>query len=381
MLLPSLCVALFSQLSPTPELDAGSALRIEDLSLELLLDQPLASGDVGGFGHRLDTRGAEKTKSNVFVHGYATVDYTSQRGTHSFDAHYFNVFFGATLLERVFPELQLELEHGNALLARFAQVDVRLAEAAVVRAGLFLVPFGTYNEFLYPEYLAKVGRGPLVLTHANIIPTVWNDVGLQLRGRVPFGKHAFHYAAYLVNGLEQADPTPKDGVPSEGGGIRAMRGNYTDANFPNKSFGGRLGVELFEKAVGLGASAYRGIYTVEGSRWLTLVGLDAVVKWRALDLLIEGVQASQQVTAGELVKRGVYAVLAYRLLEWLEPAVAFDRQVLGGSRAENKTRTTFNLNVLPFEQLRLVIRASYTVSLSDTGSRDDIVLVQSSVGF
>lgn len=364
---------------------------VEELSIEgllqaeSLLEDSIAAGDVGGFGFRL-----ESLKTSVGLHAYATLDYTylSASNQHSFDAHYFNVFVNANIADRVFPELQLEIEHVREVGARFAQVDVKAFDFLVVRAGLFLVPFGTYNEFLYPEYLNKVPRSPLALTHADIIPVAWNEVGLQLRGRVPLGKHSLNYAVYVVNGLQQADPAPGDGVIQEGGGIRAMRGNWLGLANPRKSFGGRVGGDFFNRAITVGVSGYRGNYTVEGDRALSMYGFDLTAQYKDFWLMIEGVRSHQEITSptdpaarSELVKQGIYAVASYKIADLLEPAIAFDRAVIGGASSTNKSRTTFCLNVYPVRKVHLVTRASYTVSLADNGARDDIFMIQSSIGF
>lgn len=375
------------------QLDGGTAESkpADDVSFEALLQaestllDSVAAGEVGGFGFRLET-----LNTTVNLHAYATFDYTyfSAANQHSFDAHYFNLFVSANIADRVFPEVQLEIEHASQFSARFAQVDVKAFEFLVVRAGLFLVPFGTFNEFLYPEYLSKLPRSPLVLTHANIIPVAWNEVGLQLRGRKALGRHSFNYAVYVVNGLEQADASPRDGVVEEGGDIRPMRGNWLDLANPKKSYGGRLGAEFFDQTVTVGLSGYRGNYTVEADRALSMYGFDVTLQYKGLWVMIEGVRSHQEITApgdptrlAEVVKQGLYAVAAYKIGEYLEPAVGFDRAVIGGPAARNKSRTTFCLNVYPFPKINLVTRAAYTLSLADNGARDDLFMIQTSIGF
>ncbi len=189
---------------------------IEDISIEELLEQEVvAVGETGSFGSRLENLGVKP-----YVHAYAVIDFMEQQGVPStFNAHYFNVFIGANIAERVIPEVQLEYEHGgDEIQVRFAQIDVRVAEDLLaVRAGKFLVPMGLYNEYLYPEYISKTPQRPFAMR--EIVPVSWAETGVQLRGRYGWAAHRdMNYALYVVNGLEQ-----KDG--KDGGGIRHMRGN------------------------------------------------------------------------------------------------------------------------------------------------------------
>ncbi|MFZ5468322.1 MAG: hypothetical protein ACOZIN_02695 [Myxococcota bacterium] len=370
--------------APAEAKPAESMKPVEELSLDYLLNVAVAQGEAGSFGTRL-----EKLDTSVFLHAYLTLDYYNQNSQHSFDAHYFNVFVGGNVADRLFPEVQVELEHGNEFAVRFAQLDVKLHEAFIVRSGLFLVPFGLYNEFLYPEYLTKLPRSPLVLFYRDIIPVAWNDTGVQVRGKTNLSSAlGLSYAAYLVNGLEQKDAAPKDGVIVEGGGIRGMRGNFRDLNNANKAFGGRLSLDLWDETLLFGVSGYRGMYTAEGRRFLTLLGSEVLFKKNKFYFRVEGAVALQDVSDAaepdglrQLTKQGVYALAAYSVIPQIEPAVAFDRIVLGGRVSDNVSRFTLGVNYRPFGQSNFVTRASYTFSRPDgSTTRDDIFMIQASMG-
>ena len=141
-----------------PSADTAAApIALESISLEELLATPIRTGEAGSFGYSLEAMGIKP-----YLHGYATIDWAQrfQDGPdlNTFDAHYFNVFVGANIQDVVTPEIQIETEHGFEFAVRFAQVDVKVNDYLSVRAGLFLVPFGVYNEYLYPEYISKLPR-------------------------------------------------------------------------------------------------------------------------------------------------------------------------------------------------------------------------------
>lgn len=354
-----------------------AAAPADEESLEAMLARRTEAGEVGSFGYRL-----ESLKTEVYVHGFATLDFIAPIGKPSyFDPHYFNVFVGANIFERVFPEVQLELEHGNEFAIRYAQVDARAAKWLVVRAGLFLVPFGQFNEVLYPEYLSRTPRGPMVTTHSRIIPVAWNDVGLQLRGTWDWGQNrGLSYALYVSNGLEQKSPTA--GVVSDGGQLRSMRGNMLDANHGDKAIGGRLAVAPIEGLLA-GGSFYTGAYTTDGRQRLTMVGGDVSLKRWGLHALFEAAWVGLTTSAGPLERWGLFGTLAYRVTPWLEPAVAIDR-TLGGTTATNGTRSSVGLNVRPVTQYseNFVVRAFYTaIHTQAAAALEHLVILQTSVAF
>jgi hypothetical protein len=53
----------------------------------------------------------------------------------------------------------------------------------IARAGFFEAPVGAFNEYLYPDFLRITGLPPLF--SLGVVPALWSEVGLQLRGRIP----------------------------------------------------------------------------------------------------------------------------------------------------------------------------------------------------
>lgn len=301
---------------PLPlELEAVPEGDITNVELDQLLSA--RSGGSGGFGFRLGDLAIEP-----YVHGYAVIDgVLNETAPFTFDLHYFNVFVGARIGDAVQAEIQLEHEHSEEFAVRFGQVDVRAADWFVVRVGLFLVPFGRYNEYLYPEYLEPVPRGPLVLFMRNVIPVVWNDVGVQVRGTFDLGDHnALGYSVYVINGLVQRDDEATPEI-EEGGALRDMRGNFRDLD-ADKGVGARLFAhgDLYE----VGFSFYTGAYRSDGGRRLYMGNVDAEL--RASPVLVRAAAAyvAQEITGGAIERAGAYVRASWTIIPEIRPALALD---------------------------------------------------------
>lgn len=126
------------------------------------------------------------------------------------------------------------------------------SRAITVRGGLFLVPFGNWNRNSRPHETLLI-RTPLNLEH--LYPAYWRDLGLLVEGEIG----VFTYAAYLGNGLAEADE-PWTGQ------------QFTDNN-TDKAKGGRVGLVL-SQAVRAGVSYYTGKYDDLNMRDLILEGAD-----------------------------------------------------------------------------------------------------------
>ena len=120
------------------------------------------------------------------------------------------------------------------------------------RAGLFLVPFGTWNRASRPHESLLV-RTPLNLEF--LYPPYWRDLGLLIEGETG----VLSYAGFIGNGLAEADTL--------GSGQQ-----FTDNN-SDKGKGGRLGLS-FGRAIRAGVSYYIGKYDDTNMYDLTLEGAD-----------------------------------------------------------------------------------------------------------
>jgi len=147
-------------------------------------------------------------------------------------------------------ELEFVLE-GNELETGLEYADVMyvLNRNMTVRAGKFLLPFGTFMERLHPAWINRLPNTPLGYGHDGIAPS--SGIGVELRGAFDLGGPTLNYSVYSTNG-----PRLKDGnlEPEEAGMLQFE--NYEDTNLA-KAYGGRIGLLPFsDSSTEIGFSAY-----------------------------------------------------------------------------------------------------------------------------
>ena len=223
---------------------AADISDIYQMSIEDLMELDIKTGKPGWFGSQL-----EQIDIDPYVHGYAVADYRDYdfnrgRSVETFDLHYFNILIGTNIGDKIGAETLLEYEHGGDDIAmRYGIIDYEISESMIFRMGKFLLPIGKFNEYLSPEYANKLPDRPKCLW--NIVPIVWAEVGVQLRGQYELqSNRSFNYAFYVVNGLEQS--ANENGSVAEGGNIRDMRMNNRDSKNSDKAYGGRIGYKPFK---------------------------------------------------------------------------------------------------------------------------------------
>lgn len=126
------------------------------------------------------------------------------------------------------------------------------SKAVTVRAGLFLVPFGTWNRASRPHETMLV-RTPLNLE--LLYPAYWRELGLLVEGEIG----VVTYAAYIGNGLAESGDL---------GAAQQFADNNTD-----KAKGGRIGL-ILGQGLQAGVSYYTGKYDDLNIRDLTLESAD-----------------------------------------------------------------------------------------------------------
>jgi len=362
---------LFCLLGPAALL-AQEDLEVETLNLEALLNEDLASGESGSFGLRLDEKGIRP-----FLHGYmvfaGSQGFGAEEAPFSFDLHYFNIFVGAHIADFLVPEIQLEHEHGGEqILIRYAQLDITIVdEFLLLRVGKFLVPMGTFNEYLYPEYIAKATERAFM--HREIIPVSWAEVGVQLRGKWSWSERTnLNYALFVVNGLEQNDGSATIAV-EEGGLIRGMRNNYRDEHNGDKAVGGRLGIRAIPQ-LEVGLSGYTGAYTEDGAQRLAIGTLDLAFEVGGLVLHADYTVASQSLASGDSkLLQGASLQGSYKFpvsTSWLEPVLRVDAITLDQGDETDRLRATAGFNVYPDVDLPFVLKADYSLTLNQAAGLD-----------
>jgi hypothetical protein len=185
-----------------------------------------------------------------------------------------------------------------------AWVGFSLSEALRLRCGLYLVPFGRYNEsgrafetiLVEPPY--PVGK---------VAPSSWRDIGLLAEGKIG----VFKFAAYIGNGLAEAESL--------------SAGQQFKDNNSDKGRGGRIGI-LISRKLEAGFSLYTGRLDAEGTRSLLLKGFD--MNWRSENLGLAAEYAEAEIDNPAPFSRGKaegYFVVLNLHFGGLSPFVAYEK--------------------------------------------------------
>ena len=124
----------------------------------------------------------------------------------------------------------------------WADVSYFAAPGLIIRAGYFVVPFGTYNKRLAAGWINKLATDPPVADIPNS-----TDYGIELEGGFPMGNMKWNYDVSLTNGNQLL----ADGE---------MQGIGTIDNNTNKAVTARLGLLPFSNSsLEIGVSGQTGI--------------------------------------------------------------------------------------------------------------------------
>lgn len=301
------------------------------------------------------------------VSGYADLEF-SVEGIGSgdeeifFDNHHFNLIFFGDLVKNVFAAAEVEYEHaGEEIALEYGYIAYTGIKNFRIMGGKFIVPFGRFNRDLHPTWINKIPGRPHGFR--NILPQTYSDVGIWVSGGAAVGQGGARvvYDAWVVNGL----------MGDDGGDIRGMRNNYVDelsagGHDNQKSFGGRLGVELGPQGVDIGVSAYAGNYLDDPATNLTLAmyGVDAAWHYRGLELRAEGVLADQAATGGDLTKKGGYAQATYLIQGKFEPAARYSIRDMPGE-ADDASRLALGASY--YVSANSSVRAAYYLNWEKAG--------------
>jgi len=206
---------------------------------------------VGNIYAQLDNK---PSKTQFMVRGYGSASFSSLNNSgekeSSFNTGTFAPIFLFKLSDKLMFEAEMEFEFENGELEsalEYADVMYVMNDYMTIRAGKFLLPFGTFMERLHPTWINKLSTVPLGFGHDGIVPST--GVGVEIRGAFSVSSSKFNYAFYSTNG-----PKLNNGAdePEEAGILHFN--NYEDNN-TNKSFGGRIGYLPFsDSSVELGFS-------------------------------------------------------------------------------------------------------------------------------
>jgi len=195
-----------------------------------------------------------KTQFMIRGYGHTGFSYSNINGEKesSFDGGTFAPIFLFKHSDRFMFESELEftLSEGEFEIGfEYADIMYVINDYLTVRAGKFILPFGTFMERLHPSWINRFTSRPLGFGHGGIAPGA--EVGVELRGAFYLGNTKWNYSGYVTNGpaLNEGDDEPEEAG-------QLMFGQLVDNN-GSKAFGGRLGFLPFSNSsLEIGVSAY-----------------------------------------------------------------------------------------------------------------------------
>ena len=203
-----------------------------------------------------------------YVRGQEQTDLTDG----SFGKSQLGLIFSDELAPRIDYVAEIRFKEESRIEIEQAWVGFNLSNSLNFRLGMYVVPFGKYNQMNRPHQTMLI-NAPLIIE--KMFPSSWRDIGIQLEGRTG----GIYYSAYIGNGLYESEN---------------LEGSqqFKDNNL-NKAKGARLGAALgqsFEVAF----SYCTGKYDEANERDLTLQGVDLIWSSEGLQILAEYLKAILQ---------------------------------------------------------------------------------------
>ena len=149
-----------------------------------------------------------------------------------------NFEFSPMLLWRHGDKFLMEFEpsfNNNGLSVNWADVSYFATPNLIIRAGYFVLPFGTYAKREAAGWIDKLATDPMGI--ADMTPT---DYGVEVEGGLPLGNMKMNYDIALTNGNQLIN----DGTANSG---TLASGNIVDNN-NNKTVTARLGLLPFSNS-------------------------------------------------------------------------------------------------------------------------------------
>lgn len=204
----------------------------------------------------IEKYGFKPSSTQFMIRGYAHTGFeyadTNGETRSTFDGGTFAPIFLFKMNDRFMLESELEFTlTGGDLEIGFEYVNMMyiVNDYLTVRAGKFLLPFGTFMERLHPSWINRFSSKPLGFGHGGIAPG--SEVGVELRGAFYLGSTKWNWSGYITNGPGLNEGTDE---PEEAGQLNF--GQLVDNN-GNKAVGGRLGfLPLSDSSLEVGGSFY-----------------------------------------------------------------------------------------------------------------------------
>lgn len=375
--------------------DLGDRLKgIEEKIEELRSDY---EEEIAGLRKQAESGGWGSTK--FLIDGDAFAGFTLREGGHSTFFPAFNPHFYWKVNDQILFGTGVELEvhdYNTDVNLEWAMIHVALADSVTVGIGKFLMPFGYFQENIHSAYINKLPDEPLAFferSPSTLAPL--HDIGVQVRGPIPWGSTRFNYVVYVANGPELL--TGEDDIKEAG---TLTFENFDDSN-TNKALGGRLGFQpiprievgysFMQARVGAEGTPFEHVDAILQDVDANYVGTVESLKgnldlraewvWTAVDRATYGAPGSTVSFANR--RSGGYLQAAYRptkvespVLSRLEVVGRFDRlDQPDGGPLRDETRWTGGLNYW------FGPSSVFKVAVQHAVDEGDALLMQFAIGF
>ena len=211
------------------------------------------------------------------ISGYLSFEYIkgqdqSDQADGSFRNSQLGLIFSDEIAPRIDYVAEIRFKEESRIELEQAWVGFNLSDLLNFKLGLYLVPFGKYNQANRPHQTMLI-NAPLIIE--KMFPASWRDVGVRLEGRTG----NIYYSAYWGNGLYESENL---------GGSQQFRDNNL-----NKAKGARLGAALGQ-SLEVAFSYYKGKYDEENERDLIFQGIDLIWSSEGLQILSEYLKGTVQ---------------------------------------------------------------------------------------
>jgi len=266
-----------------------------------------------------------------------------------------SVAFGAEVRSRSGSDFEVEQ----------AWVGYVPSQVFSLKAGLYLVPFGLWNEASRPHESLLIGT-PLNLEY--FYPEGWRDMGVLVEGRIGF----LSYAAYVGNGLKLADAD------------ELKAGQQWSDNNKDKGKGGRLGIN-FGQEIQAGVSYYDGKYDDLNLYRLKLEGTHfswATANWELKAEATKGIIANPAgYDDGKCEGYAIWTVMKFKMIQ---PVGSYQRVKYtdpfhGGGIDIERHRWTAGVRCV-FES-HLFLKAEYEWNGETPKVKDNVIRIQAALSF
>lgn len=255
-----------------------------------------------------------------------------------------------------------------------AWLGLQPSKSFQLKLGLYLVPFGRYNQFNRPHQTMLINP-PLIVDY--LFPVRWRDIGILAEGRISI----FFYSAYLGNGLSESQTL---------NGGQQFRDNNA-----NKAKGLRLGA-FPSRGIEVAYSCYKGKFDDQNRRNLFLQGVD--LKWEANGIQIcseyykahienpedfpSGSAEGYYIQASFEIK-GLLPVVSYQKIKYADE---FHGQGFVGSMNGGKgisiMRNCWSLGLVCFISGNVLIKAEYDMNREEKQEkRNNVLSAQAAFSF